>query len=181
MRTYKAEGIVIKRRDFGEADRYITLFTKEHGKISVKALGVRKLTSTRSPHVELLSHCFFSLYRTQTNPILTEVKSVDSFELVKGDLTKIGFAYHICELVDGLCAEHQENEAIFSLLLETLGRLCSNENIAVVVHQFEIELLRQLGFWPKEQKLQGKEIPVVIERILERKLRSLRLLPRFRN
>lgn len=181
MRTYRVQGIVIKRRDFLESDRYLTLFTKEHGKISVKALGVRKLTSRRSPHVELLSHCVFSLYKTQATPILTEVESINAFEAVKEDLTKIGFAYHICELVDGLTAEHQEHGQVFTVLIETLQRMCGDENIALVVHEFEIALLRTLGFWPKHQTLVGREIPIVIERILERKLRSLRMLPRFRN
>ena len=43
MRSYRIEGIIIKRRDFGETDRILTVFTKTQGKISVIAKGVRKI------------------------------------------------------------------------------------------------------------------------------------------
>ena len=60
MRSFKTEGIVIKRRNFNEADRIITVFSKRNGKINIKASGVRKITSRRSPHLELLNYSIFS-------------------------------------------------------------------------------------------------------------------------
>ncbi|PIZ97846.1 MAG: DNA repair protein RecO, partial [Candidatus Levybacteria bacterium CG_4_10_14_0_2_um_filter_35_8] len=56
MNSYKTEGIVIKRRNLGEADKILTIFTKRYGKIQVKAPGIRKINSRRSPHVELLNY-----------------------------------------------------------------------------------------------------------------------------
>src|SRR3990167_4660571 len=108
MRTYKTEGIIIKRKNFGEADRIITVLTRNHGKIQVKATGVRKIQSRRSSHVELLNHASLFIYKGRGSlPILTEAETIDSFQDIKNDLTKVGFAYHICELIDGLCAENQ--------------------------------------------------------------------------
>jgi len=54
MKSYKTEGIIIKRKNFGEADRILTIFTKNKGKISIVAKGVRKINSRRAPHIELL-------------------------------------------------------------------------------------------------------------------------------
>ena len=62
MRTYKIEGIVLRRRNLGEADRILTVLSRESGKISIKAPGVRRIPSRRSSHVELLNHSKFTLY-----------------------------------------------------------------------------------------------------------------------
>lgn len=204
MRSYKTEGIVIKRRNFGEADRILTVFTKNNGKIQIKAIGVRRITSRRSPHIELLNHSVLSLHRGKSLSILTEAQTLSDFSSIKTDLLKVGFAYHICELVDGLCAENQENMIIFNLLQNTLNRLSHSElarhergrmvsespikkmlnqvqhgNIVFIIHEFEIELLTLLGFWPKNSPTQNLNTSMFIERILERKLRSQKLLRHF--
>lgn len=172
MRTYKTEGIIIRRRNFGEADRILTVFTKHQGKIRIKALGVRKIISRRSSHIELLNHTFLSLYRGRSLPILTEAQTLSDFSKIKSDLKKIGFAYHICELVDGLCPENQENRLIFFLLEETLRRLSQDDNSLSLIRQFEIALLRHLGFYPRTKLSQNLNTHSFIENILERRLKS---------
>ena len=176
MRTFKTEAIIIKRRNFGEADRIITVFTKEHGKFSIKASGVRKITSRRSAHVEPLNHSMLSLYRGNGFPILTEARILDDFSLLKNDLDKIGLAYHLCELVDGLCPDNQEQREVFDLLKGTLYQLSMDEDMVSVIHDFEIELLSLLGYWGSGQTQDGssilKDAPAYIENIMERRLKS---------
>jgi len=75
MRGFKTEGIVLKRRNFGEADRILTVFTKDRGKISVLAKGVRRITSRRAGNVELLNRVSIFLHQTRGMPILTEAVS----------------------------------------------------------------------------------------------------------
>ena len=179
MRSYKTEGIVIRRRNFGEADRLVTIFSKKHGKIQVKAVGVRKINSRRSSHIELLNYSTFNLYKGRSMSLLTEVSNIEDFSEIKEDLIKTGFAYHICELVDGLCAENQENEEIFYLLQKTLKRLSLENDIAAIVREFEIELLTKLGFYKQSDITQNLNTSVFIEQILERKLKSKQILPRF--
>lgn len=179
MRSYKTEGIVIKRRNFGEADRILTVFTKNNGKIQIKAIGVRRITSRRSPHIELLNHSVLFLHRGKSLSILTEAQTLSDFSSIKTDLLKVGFAYHICELVDGLCAENQENMIIFNLLQNTLERLSKKEEILFIIHDFEIELLTLLGFWPKNRPTENLDTSLFIENILERKLKSKPLLSKL--
>lgn len=123
MRTFKTEGIVIKRRNVGEADRLITVFTKDHGKLCIKAKGIRRVPSRRSAHVELLNNSVLTVHGASRYPILTEAAANETFSELKEDLQKIGYAYHICELVDGLCPENQEHRNIYNLLKVTLGSL----------------------------------------------------------
>lgn len=179
MRAFKTEGIIIKRRDVGEADRILTVFTKRFGKIRIIGKGVRRISSRRSAHVELLNLARLSLYKGNGLPILTEAEMVEDFSSIKDNLIKVGFAYHICELVDGLCAENQENKTVFHLLKETLHRLETEDDLVSIIHEFEIELLTTLGFFPRYHPTQNFDTHSFIERILERKLKSKRIVSAF--
>lgn len=123
MRNFKTEGIIIRRRNFNEADRILTVMTREYGKVQIKAAGVRKITSRRAAQVELLNHTVLHLYKGKTFSLLTEAKMLNDYSEVKKDFDKVGLAYHLCELVDGLCPENQENSAVFFLLQKTLAKL----------------------------------------------------------
>jgi DNA repair protein RecO (recombination protein O) len=179
VKSFTTEGIIIKRRNFGEADRFLTVLTKRHGKISVKAVGVRRIISRRSAHVELLNHATLTLHKGKAVPILTEAVTLSSFPAIKEDLTKIGFAYHLCELIDGLCPENQELSDVFDLFCSALGQLEKEEEIAPVIYDFEIQLLTSLGFYPRDKNL-GMDTTQLIEDILERRLRTRSLLSHFR-
>lgn len=176
MRTLATTGIVIKRRDIGELDKIVTIFTPDHGKIVAKAKGIRKIISRRLPHIELLNHVSFSLYRVSSSSILTEIQTVNSFSEIKSDLKKIGLAYHICELIDSLCPENQEHDEVFSLLCGFLDKLSSRSAVSKAMHQFEIDLLTMLGYY-SDQDLSGSKASFFIESILERKLKSRQILP----
>ncbi len=177
MRNFKVDGIILKRRNFGEADRYLTVFTKQFGKIQIKATGVRKIASRRASHIELLNLVNMSLYKGTGATILLEAVSKETFSSIKEDLTKVGLAYHICELIDGLCPENQESEEIFSLLTDMLYQLGEKEDIIPVIHQFEVDLLSLLGYWSKgTHDLTGAKASYFIESILERRLKSRQVL-----
>lgn len=178
MNTVKTEGIIIKRRNVGEADRILTVYTKTEGKILIKAKGVRKITSRRSSHIELLNYTKLTLHKGKTMPILTEAQITEDFSSIKDDLKKTGFAYHVCELIDGLCAENQENTRVFFLLKRILDVIALGEDISAKVYLFETELLKTLGFYPNRVSIQ-LNTAAFIEQILERKLRSKQLLSHF--
>ena len=190
IRSYKTEGIIIKRRNFGELDRILTVLTRRDGKIQVKAPGVRKLTSRRSSHIELLNLSMLTLYKSSRVlfPIVTEAQTFEDFSAIKNTLYKIGFAYYVFELIDSLCAENQENRRAFFLVRDTLFKLnnySSNSNEIMqqwnneVIGDFEDKLLVSLGFLPEAHNIKDRQ--AFIENILERKLRTKRLLPLFLN
>jgi DNA repair protein RecO (recombination protein O) len=176
MHNFKTEGIIVKRRNFNEADRIVTILTKEFGKLQVKATGVRRITSRRSSHVELLNLTALSLYKGQHMPVLIEAQMLENFQKIKDDLDKTGFAYHICELVDGLCPEGQEQGNVFELVKTTLTQLETTEDPLLIIHAFEISLLTQLGYWHRSQEESVSfDTHQFIESILERRLKSHRI------
>ena len=181
MRTYKVEGIVLKRRNLGEADRILTILSKELGKITVKAPGVRRIPSRRSSHVELLNLSQFTLYSGSKTflPIVTEAQTFEDFSSIKSDLRKIGLALYICELINGLCADNQENRGVFIHLKTVLLELSKTSDTQSLIRKFEKNLLAELGFWSEAKLLEAQDSQVVMERLLERKLKTLRIMPVF--
>ncbi len=178
MRSYKTEGIIIKRKNFGEADRILTVFTKKFGKIQIKAIGVRRIVSRRSSHIELLNYSQVTIYKGKSLPLLTEVETVNNFKDIKKELKKIGVAYHICELIDSLCPENQENEQVFELLRNILEKVSVSEETEDLIKNFEIKLLSILGFY---NLLDGKvdNPSQIIEYLLEKKLKARQIMPHF--
>lgn len=174
MRSYRAQGVVIRRRNLGEADRIISVFTKKYGKIRVLAKGVRRITSRRGPHLELFNHVMLFVHRGKTFDIVTEVEAISTFGHIRKNLELIGLAYYVCELIDGLCAEHQPHPRVFDLLTTTLEELNSG-----VIKRFEIGLLAELGFLPKHVAATNLNATFFIERILERKLKSKNFLAKL--
>lgn len=182
MRSFKTKGIVIKRHDVHEADRIIVVYTREFGKLRVKARGVRRITSRRAAHIELLNYGQLTLYKGSQTPVLVEAEVLNSFSEIKHNLRKIGFAYHICELIDGLCPEGQEQREVFYLLKNTLNELtlAEDEESIFIIHDFEVELLTLLGFWHKRAEVSMElDTHQFIEDILERKLKSYRIFSKL--
>lgn len=145
MRGFKTEGIVLKRKDFGEADRVLTVFTLHKGKISILAKGIRRIISRRAGNVELLNRVSLYLHQTKGMPILTEAESLETFPEVKENLTLSAYAFHVIELVDKLTAENQDNRILYGYLVESLRRL---ERVPrqILIRAFEVKILSVLGF-----------------------------------
>ncbi len=181
-RFYKAEGIILKRKNIGEADKILTIFTKQRGKIRLLAKGIRKITSRRSGHLEVFSHVFVLVRSGSTFEYVTEVTSVpiDGF---RTDLQKASLGYYVCELVDALLPEREEHGEVFELLLGMLHALSTSESEAQQnkeVYTFALALLETLGYLPSGGIPQGKgdtsDIHDYIEGIVEHKLKTPRIL-----
>lgn len=183
MRNFKTEGIIIKRFNTSEADRILTVFTRNFGKCKVRAKGIRRVPSRRSAHVELLNLSTLTLYQNKSQfSYLVEANTLDSFQEIKGDLIKVGFSYHLCELIDGLCPENQELSSVYDLFVSTIRKLsdCRAGNIAEIVHEFEVSLLVSLGFWRKDERtLATLDTTQILENVLERRLRSRRIFSKI--
>lgn len=166
-RTYKTEGIVIKRVNFGEADRILTIFTKHYGKIKAIAKGVRRVKSRKGGNLELFNQVILFLSEGKNWDIITEAEAINSFENLRKNLTFVGRAFQIAEVVDRLTAEREESRKVFELLIEALS---GKKN----VKEFEIELLRELGFGlPRD--LSEKSVVHFIESIIEKRLKSKKI------
>ena len=182
MNSYKTEGVVLKRSNFGEADRIITLYTKHYGKITGLAKGIRKLTSRKRGALEIFNQVIFFVAKGKGMEIITEAEVLNPFSSWRKDLKKVGVAYEFCEMVDKLTAEGIAQPEVYELLVTALNRLgtISREELPAVIERFAGLLLKQLGFWPKEKTFPlHLSASLLVEEIIEKELKSKRFLKRI--
>jgi DNA repair protein RecO (recombination protein O) len=181
MRSYTTEGIIIKRSDFGEADRLITIFTQNHGKITVLAKGVRKPTSKRSSSLELFNHLRVHIIKGRGElDTLGEVQLIESFPHWRKHLGRVNIAYQLAEAVDKLTPDHQPHPQIFKILQQSLleiGKLKIDWKLKI--KNWLIEIASELGYWPKNKAFDG-DVYEFLERIISRPLHSPKLLQKLK-
>jgi DNA repair protein RecO (recombination protein O) len=147
-RSYRTEAIVLRRTEYGEADRIITFYTPDYGKIKAIAKGVRKPKSKLAGIVELFTHSTLMISHGHGLDIVSQGEAIHSFVPLKSDLNRSACAFYLVELVSRFTAEHQENIAIFDLLLNTLVELCQTTDSDILLRCFETNLLQHLGYRP---------------------------------
>ena len=81
---------MLRRRDYGDADRVLTVYTPSHGKHELIAHGVRKTTSRKAGHLEIFSHASLVIAEGRTWDIITEASTVESYRHLRQDLDQIG-------------------------------------------------------------------------------------------
>jgi len=179
MRSYKTEGIVLKRVNYGEADRILTVYTKHYGKIRVMAKGVRKLTSRKAGSLEVFNQAVLFLVKGKNMDLITEAQTVNLFSSWRKDLLKVGVAYYLCELVDKLTPEEQPHPAIFNYLRDSLAEI-GKGSLAEIIKTFERNILEELGFGiPEEWQKEKGSLKPYIESIIEKKINSAEILKRI--
>jgi DNA repair protein RecO (recombination protein O) len=150
VRVYSTEAIALKRMDYGEADRILTLFTPGLGKLRAIAKGVRRSTSRMAGHLELFSHGQLMLARGRALDIVTQASTIEPLREVRDDLVRSSYAFHLAELVDVFLEDRDPHPDVFALLVNALHTLAESEVPAdLVARHFEVRLLAMLGFGPE--------------------------------
>src|SRR3989344_6341488 len=169
MKSYSLEGIVIKRSNFGEANKLVTLFTNTHGKVTLVAKGLRKLSSKRAGPLELFNHVkLHAVHGRGELDILTEVQLINSFPAWRKQLGRVTLAYQLAEVVDKLTPDSQSHPEIFALLLHSFSQISRlNSNWKLNLESWILNILVELGFWPKDQNFTGN-ITKLVEEISDR-------------
>src|ERR1700733_11093515 len=79
MPTYRDEGVVLRTHKLGEADRIVTLLTRQHGKVRAVAKGVRRTASKFGARLEPFMVADLQLYEGRSLDIVTQAESVGSY------------------------------------------------------------------------------------------------------
>ena len=144
-RVYKTEGIILRRRNIGEADSIFTVFSPTEGKFDAVAKGVRKPRSHMRGHLEPLTKCRVMIAHGRSLDVLTQAETVAPYLRVRDDLDRLATGLYAAELVDRFVGEREavpESYALLSALLEGL-----DEGLTVeVARWFEVQLLQRSGY-----------------------------------
>lgn len=145
----RSEAVVLRRHEYGEADRILTLFTRDRGKVRAIAKGVRRIASRKSGHLELFTRCRLLLARGRNLEIVTQAETVDAYGPLREDLVRTAYAYHLAELTDRLTADENPGPAVFDLLTAMLSALTTAPEPSLVARYFELRLLGLSGYRPQ--------------------------------
>ena len=148
-RTYSTEGLVIRQYPLGEADRIVTLLTRDLGKIRVVAKGVRRPKSKLGGQMELLSHVALDASVGRDLDVVNEAQTVNRHQNLSQRLDRLSHAIYLCELLDGFTTEHSPNYPAYRLALDTMSRMDDVADPWLLVRHFEMRLLDESGFNPE--------------------------------
>ena len=151
MPVYKAEAIVLRQQTLGEADRIVTLFTREYGKLRAVAKGVRRPTSRLGGRIEPFTHVRLLLARGRTLDVIAQAEIVGAFAGVRADLIRSAYAAYVAELIDRGLADRDQHEEIFALTRNALDELegAREDDAELAVLSFALRLAGLLGYQPE--------------------------------
>lgn len=149
VRLYATQAIVLRRVDYGEADRIVTLLTPELGKLRVLAKSARKITSRKAGHIELFTRTQLLIAKGRNLDLITQAELIEPYRALREDVQRGAQAHYLCELVDQFAPENSDASALYDLLAEGLGWLCEARDLRLIARYFESRLLTLEGYRPE--------------------------------
>ena len=142
------EAVVLRHSNWGEADRLLSLFTREGGKLRAIAKGARKIRSRKAGHLEPFTRVRLMLAHGREFWIVTQAETVDAYLPLREDLLRTAYGAYVLELLDRFTYDEGENRSLYALLVDTLGRVSSLEDPFLAMRYYEIRMLDLTGFRP---------------------------------
>jgi DNA repair protein RecO (recombination protein O) len=148
-RLYRTEAVIMRRMDLGEADRIVTLYTRDYGKVKAVAKGVRKPTSHKAGHLELFTRVDVLVARGQSLDVLSQAEMIEAYQDLRTDLMHTVYALHFIELLDAFTEEGDASRPLFDLACEGLTWLSQTKNLKLTARYYELHLLELVGYRPE--------------------------------
>ena len=163
-RYFNTEGIVVRARNLGEADRIVVLFTPNFGLISCVARGARRTTSKTGGHVDLLRHITAHVSEGRSDlHVISQVETIDAYLGLRRDLDRLALASHFAEMCERFSLPNAANPKLFTLLYDSLthAESCDKPTLPLLRLWHEMTLLTTVGLQPQLQRCvrTGADIP----------------------
>ena len=143
------QAIVLRVTDYNDRDALLTVLTRNHGKLTVKARGLRRKNSPLIAPCQLLAFGEFTLFEYKGQYTINEAHSIELFQNLRRDLTKLSLGTYFAQAADVLSQEDLPNPELQSLLLNCLFALSKlNEPEEKVKAVFELRAASLAGYMP---------------------------------
>lgn len=127
MKFIKTKGLIIKKVDFGEGDRIITIFSENFGKIDLLVKGIRKSKKRDQSSVDLLTLSNFTFYKKGDNFILNTIDSLDFFYDLKKDIEKLEIASYMLSIINEIVLPGERKKEFFQRVEKALNFIIKND------------------------------------------------------
>ncbi len=148
--TLTTEGLIIREfNGVGEADRFITVLTKEKGVVRAAVRGARRIKSRSGSATGLLMFSRLRLIVGRDTYIVEDAQPIKTFFELREDIEKTALAQYFCELAGALCPADEPAPDALQLLLRALQYLVENARPALLLKAaVEWRLLCEAGYMP---------------------------------
>lgn len=148
MPSETATGLLIRAVDFSETSKIVTFYTREFGKLGAMAKGAKRLKSSFSVALDLLSVCRIGVIRKSSAEldILTEAVLEERFAGLRRSLRSLHAGYYLAEVLDGLTQVSEPSPPIYDLVIETLRRLAAEDDAFWPLVRMNTRLMTELGY-----------------------------------
>ena len=149
LATYRDRAVVLRKLDYGEADRIFTLLTREHGKVGAIAKGVRRPSSKLGPSLELYGHVDVLLAKGRGElDVVAQVSRLPGYR-IEGDVLRMAHAALIAELAERVCEDRHPLDGVYELAVEALVELSRETDPRRASAWFLTSALDLLGYAPQ--------------------------------
>lgn len=150
MSLVKQEGIVLKRRDFGETSRIAIIFTESAGKIQVNAKGARKPKSKFGAALEPLTRLELVYYHRENKDLytLSETSIITSHQDIRENAAASLYGLAMAETLDALTEPEEADPALYRLIGRSLIALANRANPKSALLHYLLHLSAAIGFQP---------------------------------
>ena len=143
------KGLIIKEIAQKENDKFITILTAEHGKMSVYCRGVRKLKSQFLNCIQLFCYNEFDLYEKNGKFWLNDCYCLNDFFALRQSLEGLALASYLIELLCDVTLEQEPAEEILRVALNSLYAICEKiKPYALLKAAFEFRIISIIGYMP---------------------------------
>lgn len=141
--------LVLRVTDHNDKDALLTLLTREHGKLTVKARGLRRKNSPLVAPCQLLAYGEFTLFEYRGMYTINEATSLELFRDLRRDLTKLSLGTYFAQVAEVISQEDLPNPELLSLVLNSLYALSSlGKEEMLVKAAFELRAACLAGYTP---------------------------------
>ena len=143
------QAIVLRVTDYNDRDALLTVLTRNHGKLTVKARGLRRKNSPLIAPCQLLAYGEFTLFEYRGMYTINEAHSIELFQHLRRDLTKLSLGTYFAQVAEVISQEDLPNPELQALLLNSLYALSSlNLPEMQVKAAFELRAACLAGYTP---------------------------------
>ncbi len=163
----KLEGFILKRKILLDKDLFITIFTKEEGKLALVAKGARTFTSRRAAHLQSGNLISAQISVSNNRMYLQSTDLISGFLQLRTE-AYIDYIYMFLAVIDALLPEGEQEMKIYTILKRFFVKLSKGYNPQDVLHESFQEMLTILGY--VHEKLSLSELISIAEETIGYKL-----------
>lgn len=143
------QAVVLRVTDYNDRDALLTVLSKNHGKLTVKARGLRRRNNPLIAPCQLLAYGEFTLFEYRGMYTINEAHSIELFQNLRRDLTKLSLGTYFAQAAEVISQEDLPNPELQLLLLNSLYALSAlNISESQVKAAFELRAACLAGYLP---------------------------------